>query len=208
MATDLPIRCSCGSVRGVAHGVSRDRGNRVICYCDDCQAFAHFLGQADEILDAQGGTDIFQMSSAHLKILRGSNHIACMRITPKGLLRWYAHCCRTPIGNTLPTYHVPFVGLIHSCMDRAEAGSSLDTILGPVRGRVHARFAKGSLAGVTVHQRVPLAMLLRVGRMFLIARLRGDHKTSPFFDPQTHEPSVAAHVLSEEELYEVRGHNT
>lgn len=48
---DLPLRCSCGALRGVLRGMSPARGNRVVCYCRDCQAFAHFLDR-DEILDA------------------------------------------------------------------------------------------------------------------------------------------------------------
>ena len=36
--------------------------NRVVCYCDDCQAFLHYLKRAD-LLDAHGGTDIVQVYS-------------------------------------------------------------------------------------------------------------------------------------------------
>jgi hypothetical protein len=60
--TEVPLRCSCGVVRGAARGVSGANGNRLICYCDDCQSFAHFLGPAQPILDSHGGTEIFQMS--------------------------------------------------------------------------------------------------------------------------------------------------
>ena len=201
--TDLALQCSCGTLRGVARGVSSDRGNRVVCYCDDCQSFAHFLGRANEILDAHGGTDIFQMSPARLEILEGANHLSCMRLTSRGLLRWYTDCCRTPIGNTLPTRHVPFVGLIHSCIAPPTNGRPLDMTLGPIRARVHGRFAKGDLTGVTVHARAPVFMLVRLAGMFLIARLRGEHKPSPFFHPRTNEPSVTPRVLSEDELREV-----
>jgi hypothetical protein len=60
MALDLPLRCRCGHMRGVARKVSSSTGLRFTCYCKDCQAFARFLGQAD-MLDAAGGTDIFHM---------------------------------------------------------------------------------------------------------------------------------------------------
>ena len=42
MQADLPIRCACGAVAGVLRAVSSRRGNRLVCYCDDCQSFAHF----------------------------------------------------------------------------------------------------------------------------------------------------------------------
>ena len=185
--------------------MSLNRANRVVCYCDDCQSFAHFLGRPDEILDAHGGTDIFQITPARVAITEGAARLSCIRLTPKGLLRWYADCCGTPIGNTLPSHHVPFVGLIHSCIAPATNGTSLDVTLGPVRARVHARFAKGDLTGLAVHARAPVPMLVRLAGMLLIARLHGDHKPSPFFDPQTNEPIATPRVLKEDELRRLEG---
>lgn len=75
MTTDLSIQCHCGSVRGLARGVSRKVGIRVVCYCDDCQAFANYLGAGDTILDSHGGTDIFQMSPAALNIMHGLDNL-------------------------------------------------------------------------------------------------------------------------------------
>ncbi len=200
MPTELLVRCSCGAVRGVARGVSGERGNRIVCHCDDCQSFAHFLEGADQILDAHGGTDIFQMSPARLEITQGVGHLACMRLKPGGLLRWYADCCRTPIGNTLAWRQAPFVGLIHSCTDHASDGRSRDEVLGPVRARVQARFAKGDRAQLDAHDRAPAALFLRVLTIILMARLRGDHARSPFFDPQTGEPIAPPRVLTGDEL--------
>jgi hypothetical protein len=57
---NVPLRCRCGRVRGVASDVSRSTGFRFICYCKDCQAFAHFLGRADvlrEYNNAVGARD-------------------------------------------------------------------------------------------------------------------------------------------------------
>jgi len=67
-----------------------------------------------KILDAQGGTDVVQTRPANLTFTHGQDTLACMRLTPKGLLRWYAACCNTPIGNTVANYRMPFVGLVHS----------------------------------------------------------------------------------------------
>ena len=209
MPTDLPIRCSCGALRGIARGVSAKRVNRLVCYCDDCQSFAYFLGGLGgiggtaEILDAHGGTDIFQTSSARLEIQQGAEQLACVRLRPGGLLRWYAECCKTPIGNTLAARQVPFVGLIHSCSDHASDGRSRDEVLGPVRAGVNARFAKGDRSQLDAHDRAPVSLLLRFARILSTARLRGDHKRSPFFDPETGEPSASARVLSKSELREV-----
>lgn len=180
MSVDLQIACNCGSLRGVARGVSRQAGNRLVCYCDDCQSFADFLQCTNEILDAHGGTGVFQMSPACLEITEGSRYLACVRLTPNGVLRWYARCCKTPIGNTLPTRQIPFVSLIHSCM-RVE-NQTLDEVIGPVRAGVNGKYAKGNRAGLNAHDKVPLPVLFRVIRKLLGWRLRGDHKHTPFFD--------------------------
>jgi Family of unknown function (DUF6151) len=62
------------------------------------------------ILDVHGATDVIQTSPAQLTLTQGQEFLACMRLTEKGLLRWYAACCSTPIGNTLPNYRMSFVG--------------------------------------------------------------------------------------------------
>lgn len=213
MPTDVPIRCKCGEVRGVARGVSGQNGNRVVCYCNDCQYFAHFLAldvpatgagarieSASEILDAHGGTDIFQMSPARLNITEGLDQLRCMRLTPKGLHRWYTGCCNTPVGNTLATRQIPFVGVIHRFMDPEAGGSSRDQALGPVRAGVNAKGARGDRAGLDAHDTAPPSMLFRLLRLWTAARLRGEHLPSPFFDAQTGQLSVTPRILTGDEL--------
>ena len=101
-----PIQCRCGTLKGY---VDRLRGaNYCVCYCRDCQAFAHFLGRAGEILDARGGTAVVQTPAANVTFTSGREALACMRLTPNGLLRWYSTCCNTPVGNTLANSKVLF----------------------------------------------------------------------------------------------------
>lgn len=200
MSHDLPLRCTCGALRGVASGVSASRGNRLLCYCNDCQSFAHFLGRADEILDANGGSDIFQMSPARLVIREGADQLACMRLTPKGLLRWYARCCRTPIGNTLATPNVPFVGWIQL---HSDAGRGREEALGPVRARVNVGSARGERSRLGSGGRSTLPVLLRFAGVVLAARLRSDHKASPFFDPRTGAPRAIPQILTAQELRDI-----
>src|SRR5215204_4669214 len=100
MSPKAELRCRCGEVHGSVTNAAPGAVNRVVCYCDDCQAFLHHLGCA-ELLDASGGTDIVQVAPAALAFDRGAERIAGLRLTPKGLYRWYADCCKTPLGNTL-----------------------------------------------------------------------------------------------------------
>ena len=115
MTIQAELRCRCGEVRGQLVNASSRTVNRVVCYCDDCQAFAHHLGRAD-LLDARGGSDIVQVAPASLTFVQGQHRIEGLRLTPKGLFRWYTSCCNTPVGNTVsPT--IPFVGVIAQAFD-------------------------------------------------------------------------------------------
>lgn len=196
---DVPLRCACGSVWGRVRGLAAGGGRRIVCYCDDCQSFAHYLGDAGRILDARGGTEILHTSPARLELAGGTQHLACVRLRPNGILRWYAGCCRTPIGNTPASRQLPFIGLIHSCLDVSSAASR-DELLGPVRARIFGRFARGGPGGLDAHGKVPVSLMLRFLGGILAARLRGDHLRSPLFRPETGEPRAAPHVLDEQEL--------
>ena len=201
--TDLPLACACGAVHWDARDVSAGRGNHVVCYCDDCQAFAHALGCADRVLDANGGSEIFQISPARIELRTGSEHLACLRLRPKGLLRWYTSCCRTPVGNTLASRQVPFVGLV---LRRAEGESerrAREAALGPVRGAFNAQFAVGDREVLVGHDRVPVTLFLRLLRIMVAARLRGEHARSPFFTASG-EPIAEPRVLTDDELAAAR----
>ena len=87
MSSNLAIRCQCGCVVGKATGLSPNAGSRVVCYCDDCQAFVDQLGQREVVLDSNGGTEIFQMSPAALTVSRG---LDVFRLTQDRY--WYTDC--------------------------------------------------------------------------------------------------------------------
>ena len=181
---DFDVRCSCGTVKLHAEGVSPGLSNHVVCYCSTCQAFAHYLGRGAELLDDNGGSDIFQMSSGRLRIGGGAEALTCVRITEDGPLRWYADCCKSPIGNTHANWKHPFIGLLTSAMDVTDAERK--NITGPIRFAAFKDHATGRthLAEGTHSLRATIA---RFYKILLIARLKGDHKRSPFFDA-SHNP--------------------
>lgn len=202
MPHDLPIRCECGKLRGVLRGVDESRGNRLVCYCDDCQSFAHFLCRGDQVLDSHGGTDLFQTAPSRIELTEGASQLACMNLKEGGLMRWYASCCDTPIANTMRTHQVPFAGIIDMCIDHAADGRSRDDTLGPIRGRSLTEFAKGDLkeAGATGGRSG--AMLWRIAKLILKWRLRGEHQPSPFYQANG-EPVSVPRVLTEAERTDV-----
>jgi hypothetical protein len=182
MADPMTMRCRCGALTAAVTNVTPATVNRVVCYCDDCQAFARWLGR-DDVLDPHGGTDIVQIAPVHVRFERGAEHLRCMRLTTKGLLRWYADCCRTPIGNTVSA-RLPLIGVPRLCFDAPDA----EARLGPAVG-IHGRFAIDAPAG-RIHPKVPLAVVLRLVRLVLRWRLTGQGSPSPFFDPATGTPRV------------------
>jgi hypothetical protein len=182
-----PLQCRCGTVKGWVSDPAS--ANRAVCYCHDCQAFARFLAPESETLDAQGGSDIVQTLPKNVAFTQGVEALACVRLTDKGMIRWYAGCCRTPIGNTPDNYQISFVGLLHDCLE--SSGHSLQNSFGAVRtyanpqGAIGAPKPKRSGVGGTIW------WLLKT---ILRARVNGDYKRTPFF--RDGKPIAFPHVLS------------
>ena len=129
----------------------------------------------------------------------GVEHLRCMRLSDQGMLRWYAGCCNTPIGNTMPNFKNAFVGMVDACV--ASDGASFDEVFGPVAMVVNTKWATGEpkpkgfgLAGAIV----------KIFGMLVKGRLTGSYKSSPFFDAASGAPSVEPRVLSSEEREELR----
>jgi hypothetical protein len=212
------LQCRCGTLKGLVHDPRS--ANHGVCYCRDCQAFAHFLGRASEVLDERGGTEIIQILPRNVVFTQGAEVLACMRLTPKGLMRWYAGCCKTPIGNTLATPKISFVGLVHTCLERTAdtpgsraagdlpgstvgekpASEVLDEVFGPIRCWANPNGAKGE----PKPEAVGLGRTLRwFFRRVLKARLNGDYRKTPFFDMAIGKPVVVPRILTETEHAEV-----
>lgn len=175
---DVPLKCECSKVQGLATHISPGYGNRIICYCNDCQAFANYLERGSSILDEYGGTDIFQLSPSQVKITAGKEHIRCIRLRPKGLYRWYTNCCKTPIGNTMSAA-LPFVGMIHNFMDD---GGKRDEYLGPVLAYTLVKSAKETLPDER-KQGFPFKVTVRGICKLIVWKIKGLNQPSPFFNP-------------------------
>ncbi len=176
--TDINLSCNCSQVKAIVHDVSPGSGNRLTCYCDDCQSFAKQLNRADDVLDEYGGTDIYQVTPSQIEITHGIDNIRCLRLTSKGLYRWYAGCCNTPIGNTV-SGKMPFVGLIHNFIVQDEL---LDSKIGPVLGPVFEKFATKPLPPLRSGQKSQWIMLLRMLGKILQWKIQGKERPNPFFN--------------------------
>lgn len=185
-----PIQCQCGTLRGQLEGTGTN--NRAICYCTDCRAFARYLGKAPEVLDKQGGTEIFQVAQSRLRFLQGEDRLAAIRLSDKGMIRWYASCCGTPIGNTMNNPKISFIGLIHSCLNRNQINEDFGVDVAVLN-------VDTSLGNPKPKQRGFLGVVTRFMWIVITSRFSGSYKKSPLFTASG-LPSVDPKILSADEL--------
>jgi len=198
MMRDVELSCRCGAVRGLVRGASSRTTNRMVCYCDDCQAFLHRLGRAD-LLDSRGGTDIVQVAPSDVTFAQGAERIECLRLSPRGLHRWYAGCCRTPLGNT-HSPAVPFIGFAREVFDRALDDRQRDEVFGKPRGTAGGQYAVGG----PPEGSGTLLMLVHAVRLVLGWKLRGKAWPHPYFDRTTRAAVRPPQVLSANERAALR----
>jgi hypothetical protein len=192
----LPLRCRCGHLRGLASRVSPSTCFRFVCYCKDCQLFARFLGRTDA-LDPAGGTDIFQIPPARVKLTAGTDALRCLRLSDK-VLRWYTDCCQSPIANTAASPRFPALGVMHCFIDNDADDGSRDEALGPPLCRIYERSAVGPLPP-SAPKPPSLAVFTRRALMLLGWWVHGLSQPTPFFDGRTKAPRATPRLLTPSE---------
>lgn len=175
MSHDAELRCRCGEIAGRVRDPAPQSVNRVICYCDDCQAYLHHLGRTD-LLDEHGGTDVIQVAASSLSFQRGAERIVGLRLSPKGPYRFYTSCCQTPLGNMVSPA-IPFIGIV------AQGFQGADDCFGKPIGEIYGQYAIGSTPPGS--DKLNLRLMLRVIRLMLSWRLGGKAWPHPFFDRTT-----------------------
>ena len=179
--TTLHLSCTCGELRAIVRDASPATVNHAVCYCKSCAAYLHELGRGD-MLDERGGTHAFSPSPRDFEITHGLEHLALLRMTPKGALRWYAGCCNTPLTNTLPNPKLPFLAIPVAIIDTGELEGPVEDYVGPVRARVNGAFSGGEKSEQRAGVGALLSMVGHIAPLFFKWKLRGDHKHMPFFD--------------------------
>lgn len=195
---ELTLKCRCGAMRGLVLDLPKSVGARMVCYCDDCQAAAHYVGQAGTILDGHGGTEILAIPPSQFKITQGAEHLKCFRLSEKGMLRWYAGCCRTSLANSPTSSKLPYVGLVSSFYAGGLEPKQRDQLLTPLRFRVMGKFAIGQPPAGTASAMAPAALFSIVG-FLILGFWRKKQKPSPLFDAETGQPLAVAYILSAQE---------
>jgi len=193
----LDLTCACNGVAWSITETTPRSGVRYICHCDDCQAYLMFLGRADEVLDANGGMDAYQLPASAVSVARGQDLLACVQVTPRPLLRWYCSGCRTPVAGTYHTAKLSFISLT------VQRGAAADAVLGPPSGHVWTKFGRGDLSQVR-QMSIP-AILWRMAWRIVKARFTGDYRNNPFFDRATSRPIASPRCLTADERAELDG---
>ena len=188
-----PLQCRCGTLKGYVS--PPDMATRAVCYCRDCQAFAHFLERPDDlVLNELGGTEIVATLPRHVHFTQGVETLVCMSLSDHGLLRWYTSCCNTAIGNTPRDFKVSYVGLIHSCL--AKRDPSLQDSFGPLRMVLQTKSAKGVVKATPIRSFLALLVIIK---SVAAARISGSYKNNPFFLGNPAMPIKEPRVLTQAE---------
>lgn len=151
-----------------------------MCHCRDCASFARHLGREDYL--ENGGTELFQCLPDDIVFDSGKDHLKVLRLSPSGLMRWYAGCCNTPIANTLPR-NLPFAGVI---LPKGR------TDFGRLKC-VH----KGEQAPMPTTDRGVGPAVFKLFRRMVVALVSG-RTSSPFLD-QDKSPVVTPQILTKED---------
>jgi hypothetical protein len=193
MASDLSFACDCGTVTGTMLRVGPDQGDHVVCHCTDCQNLTRHLGHAERVLDAHGGTALYQARCARVRIGTGRDRLACVHLTDKPTLRWYAECCRTPLFNSYANGKVPYITIQLAACDPA----TRDRLVGPPRGHL---FTADGIGDTRDLRKMSMGTLMRRFFPRMIKDIvSGDRRRSPLFDTKTLEPIAEPHRLTAEE---------
>ncbi len=197
MFNKFNFSCQCRSLAGTVELPNLQSLTRLVCYCEDCQAFARHLRPDKPVLGPHGGSDLVQVSPARFRINRGTEKLGNLRLTETGIYRWYATCCNSPLCTTPQNPAMPYVGLITNNL--VGNPKTLDSRIGPVRfgvcaGRQYPISAEWPVSR-GVGFRGMSSTLLNIGRW----RMAGDQTRSRLIDAETGKPVVEPYTLSDTE---------
>lgn len=178
----LDFSCSCGQLAGNISADAQRSGLRLLCFCPDCRANELYHQQSDPT----EGVDLFQLAPHGIHLTRGAEHLQLLRLGPKGLFRWYASCCGTPVANTLAKPGLAFAGLRSDLF--VDKGA-----LGKIRARSFV-----PVPGKPPRNEGTLRMVYGIFSRMITARMSGLWRQTPFFDIESGKPVSEPKVLTKE----------
>ena len=182
MSNVVKLSCSCGKVKGELLVIKKSYFH-VQCMCCDCQSFSNYLnnkeGNINNILDEHGASDLFQTYPRNMKITEGIEQVSCIQLYNKGLYRWYADCCNTPIANTMSSASVPFVGISVKFMQFNDTQEKVSR-LGPITLKAFGKYSIGEMPK-DAHEKFPKLFLPKILSFMIKGWFGKKYNPSPFF---------------------------
>lgn len=192
MSDIVALECLCGKVKGTVEVIPQSFFH-VHCLCSDCQKFASYLRNEKNILDAHGGSELFQTYPDSMKITEGTENIACVQLKHKGLYRWHTRCCNMPLANTMRSSSIPFIGVSVKLMKFTHEYEK-NRILGPVILKAFGKDAIGDMPK-DAHPKFPISYMPKILGFMLKGILKEKSSPSPFFSGK--EPVATVNLSSE-----------
>lgn len=187
----MQISCDCGAFKAELQAFPKNTPGRLACYCNDCQAYLNKIERTD-VLDEYGGSEIIPVYPGEVKILQGKESLKCYKLTEKGLYRWTAGCCNTPIVNTPPGF--PWAGIFHTAYKNSDP-SSLDS-LGKIKSRIFGKYAKGQ-PPFEIADKMGFKALLTVMPFVIKGKILKKAEGSEFFESDGRTPIAVPEILEE-----------
>lgn len=195
----MEIQCDCGEFKAEIKNFPKETPGRLGCYCDDCQAYAVYLGRTD-ILDQSGCTEVVPVYPSNFVFKQGIEKLKCTRLFENGTCRWSTTCCNSPIANT--KIGMPWAGVFASAYLQKNK-NYLENTFGPIKSRIMGKFAKGSPAPGTP-MKMDLKAFVTVFPFMLKGAIFKKSKHSPFFGQDGKTPIVQPTVLTLDERERLR----
>jgi len=180
----LRFACSCGSLAGHVDQAAVRRGCRILCHCADCRAVERY----HNCPDTEGtGVDLLQLNPDMVVIDQGAEHLRLLQLSPKGLFRWYAGCCGTPLFNGLRTPRLPFIAVRSALFAEPDRlGKVLAQAFIPQPGKPPRHKGAGR-------------MTMKLASRMIAAWVTGRWRQTPLFDIDTGSPRAEPKVLTKAE---------
>ncbi len=186
--------CDCGEVKVLLSPSAIQTSTRAICYCQSCRGAELHFRKENPNFTREGGVDILLTTPDRIEI-EGADKLKIMRISEKGIFRWYAACCNSPMVNTLSKPNIAFAAVIVPRDKIFPSGHELGQPL-------HVRTKSHPQGQDLPYKDQIMRETFRVLRLMIAGFFR--HEQNPFLKNGTKTPIANPELLSDKartELY-------
>ena len=187
----MQISCDCGAFKADLLAFPKNTPGRLACYCKDCQAFLEKIDRTD-LFDNYKGTEIIPAYPNDISIVQGLTELNCYRLTDKGIYRWTASCCNSPIVNMRRGF--PWAGIYHSAYTKHNPEAL--HVLGDIKSRIYGRDAVAG-APFKISEKISFTDMLVVIPFIIKGKILRKNQHSPFFNSETEKPISEPVILNQ-----------